>query len=171
MHANIRNNQIIDFNSKYLDEDIIRVNTTEEMYKLYQQDSRAVVYHDGKIIKNVNYKDEFAQKERERVNMLSLTKREVFLALYKDKGITPEQIRAQITTPEALIEFDYANDYYRGNPLINLIGQALGYSTEQLDYLFVNKSLPDVDNSEIIEAKNTDGKTVSDSELVNNKTE
>ena len=57
-----------------------------------------------------------AQQERERLNQLSLTKREVFLALYKDKGITPEQIKAQITNPEALIEFEYANDYFRGNP-------------------------------------------------------
>lgn len=87
--------------------------------------------------------DELTQKERERLDMLSLTKREVFLALYKDKGITPEQIRAQITNPEALIEFDYANDYYRGNPLINVIGQALGYSTEQLDYLFEHGELPE----------------------------
>lgn len=83
-----------------------------------------------------------AREERERLDQLSLTKREVFLALYKDKGITPEQIKAQITNPEALIEFEYANDYFRGNPLINTIGQALGYTTAQLDYLFENKELP-----------------------------
>ena len=80
--------------------------------------------------------------ERERINMLSLTKREVFLALYKDKGITPEQLRAQIQDTEALIEFDYANDYFRGNPLINSIGAMLGYSSADLDYLFENKDFP-----------------------------
>lgn len=82
------------------------------------------------------------REERERLDQLSLTKREVFLALYKDKGIIPEQIKAQITNPEALIEFEYANDYFRGNPLINTIGQTLGYTTAQLDYLFENKELP-----------------------------
>lgn len=81
-------------------------------------------------------KDEMAQKERERLNLLSLTKREVFLAIYKDKQITPEQIRAMIPTEEGKIEFDYANDYFRGNPLIEQLGLALGYTTEQLDYLF-----------------------------------
>ena len=86
--------------------------------------------------------EEQAQKERERLNMLSLTKREVFLALYRDKGITPDQIKAQIQDPEALIEFEYANDYFRGNPLINQIGQVLGYTSEDLDYLFENKELP-----------------------------
>lgn len=86
--------------------------------------------------------EEIAQKEAERIAKLSLTKRDVFLALYKDKGITPEQIKAQITNPEALIEFEYASSYYRGNPLIDAIGQTLGYTSEQLDYLFENKELP-----------------------------
>lgn len=84
---------------------------------------------------------EVAERERNRLDQLSLTKREVFLALYRDKGITPEQIKAQITSPEALIEFEYANDYFRGNPLINIIGQILGYTSEDLDYLFIHKEL------------------------------
>lgn len=83
-----------------------------------------------------------AQERQEYLATLSLTKREVFLALYHDKGITPEQLRSQITTTEALIEFDYAERYYRGNPLISLIGATLGYSEEDLDYLFENKELP-----------------------------
>lgn len=86
--------------------------------------------------------EEKQEQERERLNLLSLTKREVFLALYKDKGITPEVLREQITDPEALIEFDYANDYYRGNPLIDKIGIMLGYSMEDLDHLFEYKELP-----------------------------
>ena len=85
--------------------------------------------------------EEIYQQERERINKLSLTKREVFLALYRDKGITPEQIKAQITSPEALIEFEYATEYYRGNPLIDQIGLMLGYTSEQLDNLFENKEL------------------------------
>ncbi|MBQ2175345.1 MAG: hypothetical protein II453_09860 [Alphaproteobacteria bacterium] len=86
--------------------------------------------------------DEIAQREAERIAQLHLTKREVFLALYRDKGITPEQLRAQITNPEALIEFEYANDYFRGNPLINIIGQMLGYTSGDLDYLFEHGELP-----------------------------
>ena len=86
--------------------------------------------------------EEIEQQERERIAQLSLTKREVFLALYNDKGITPEQIKAQITSPQALIEFEYATDYYRGNPLIDSIGKLLGYTSEQLDYLFENKEFP-----------------------------
>lgn len=90
---------------------------------------------------------EKVQAEQIRISKLSLTKREVFLALYKNKGITPDVLRSQITDPEALIEFDYAENYFRGNPLIDKIGIMLGYSTEDLDYLFENKKLPDIDNS------------------------
>ena len=89
--------------------------------------------------------EEIAQYEMQRISQLSLTKREVFLALYKDKGITPEQIKAQITSPEALIEFEYATEYYRGNPLIDQIGLMLGYTPEQLDYLFEHGELENDD--------------------------
>lgn len=105
------------------------------------EDGKYIVV-DGELVLNPNWEEEKARRERERLNQLSLTKREVFLALYQDKGITPEQIKAQLTEPEALIEFEYANDYFRGNPLIDLIGQSLGYTSSQLDYLFEHKELP-----------------------------
>lgn len=93
--------------------------------------------------------EEKAEYEKQRISMLKLTKREVFLALYKDKGITPAQIKAQIPSDEALIEFEYANEYYRGNPLIDMVGILLGYTKEQLDYLFENKEFPPTEeNSE-----------------------
>lgn len=115
-------------------EGLICVEIPEEIYNNIDR-----YIWDGKtVVINPNYEEEQAQKERERINQLSLTKREVFLALYRDKGITPEQLKAEITNPEVLIEFEYANDYYRGNPLIDLLGQNLGYTSEQLDYLFEN---------------------------------
>lgn len=79
------------------------------------------------------------QKERERLNLLSMTKREMFLGLYQAKGITPDMLKAQITDPQALIEFEYANDYYRGNPLIDVIGAQLGFTSEMLDKFFETK--------------------------------
>lgn len=96
------------------------------------------------VFTDITNTQEYIDKEKEKAKlelaMKSLTKREVFLALYRDKGITPEQIRSMIgDNQEALIEFDYANEYYRFNPLINTIGMSLGYTEEEIDYLFVNK--------------------------------
>ena len=83
--------------------------------------------------------EEIQEQERERINLLSMTKREMFLGLYQAKQITPDMLKAQITDPQALIEFEYANDYYRGNPLIEVIGGQLGFTIEQLDKFFETK--------------------------------
>lgn len=119
-------------------DDIVSFEISEEVYN----DIERYIWDGTDVIIDPDYEEHQAELERERLNQLSLTKREVFLALYKDKGITPEQIKTQISSPEALIEFEYATDYYRGNPLINLIGQTLGYTVQELDYLFEHKELP-----------------------------
>ena len=95
-----------------------------------------------RLIPNPDYEQEEEANRRARLDKLSLTKREVFLALYRDKGLTPEVIRNGITNPEALIEFDYAEKYFRGNPLIDIIGNSLGYSSDDMDYLFEHREFP-----------------------------
>ena len=97
------------------------------------------VIYDFELMTVEEKEEKEAQKERERLNLLSMTKREMFLGLYQAKGITPDMLKAQITDPQALIEFEYANDYYRGNPLIDVIGAQLGFTSEQLDKFFETK--------------------------------
>ena len=109
---------------------------TEEQAKKIGEDKLFYIVQDGKLVENPNYEAEQAQKERERIGNLKLTKREVFLGLYKAKGVEPDMIKAQITDAMALIEFEYANDYYRGNPLIDIVGASLGITSEQLDKFF-----------------------------------
>lgn len=104
---------------------------TKIEYENYLKHPERFAVVDGKWI-NI-YGDDPAKED---YSYYSLTKREVFLALYADKGITPEMIRARITDIPAQIEFDYAERYYRGNPLINQIGKILGYTPQQLDFLF-----------------------------------
>ena len=117
---------------------------SEETSKaLYALEAWELLEGDNVIDNTEAWKAEQEQVERERIAKLSLTKREVFLALYKSKGVTPDMIKAQITDPTVLIEFEYANEYYRGNPLINQIGLKLGCSEKDLDYLFENKNLPE----------------------------
>ena len=105
----------------------------------------AYTENEEEIQENVTYtetEEEYQARKRQEIGRLSLTKREVFLALYDDKGLKPEQVRAQITDEKALIEFDHATEYYRGNPLIDSIGALLGYTSADLDYLFEHKELP-----------------------------
>lgn len=116
--------------------------------------------------------DEIAQQEAERIAKLKLTKREVFLGLYQAKGVTPDQIKAQITDAMALIEFEYANDYYRGNPLIDIVGASLGITSEQLDKFFETNDftvlLPPIPEDEtIVEEVQDDSATDTTNEPAN----
>lgn len=94
--------------------------------------------------------EEIKQKEMERINMLSLTAADVERAIYKAKGMDFDDILAFISSnqPEGLdikalkIELK-ANNFYRGNPYVEQIGKLLGYTSDDLDYLFENKELPE----------------------------
>lgn len=128
---------------EYGSENVQNIEVPEEYYINAQEyGTNYYKYSDGEVILNPDYEQEQEEKERERIAKLKLTKREVFLALYRDKEITPEMIKAQITNPEAMIEFEYASDYFRGNPLIDTIGALLGYTSADLDYLFEHKEFP-----------------------------
>ena len=76
--------------------------------------------------------------------MLNLTKADVLLALYQDKGLSPDDIKAMIKDNiPALIKFDYASSYYRGDEVVNTLGLALGYTADEMDYLFEHKKFPE----------------------------
>lgn len=108
--------------------------------------------------------DELAQKERQRLDLLNLTKADVLLALYHDKGITPDDIKEMLKdNVPALIKFDYASTYYRGDAVVNTLGLALGYTTEEMDYLFENKTFPKK-SVEPVEPADTDTDVETDSE-------
>lgn len=97
--------------------------------------------------------EEIAVKERERLDSLTLTPADVERALYKAKGMDFEDLKAliaeQIPTIDIkalAIEFR-AKDFYRGAVangirLFDVVGALLGYSSEDMDYLFENKQLP-----------------------------
>lgn len=149
MFYRIKENKLYDWaDHKYADDCLYTDIITAKELEGYPN---KVIVENGELILNPNFDKEQEQKERERIAMLSLTKREVFLGLYQAKGVTPEMIKAQITDPMALIEFEYANDYYRGNPLIDIVGAQLGITPEQLDRFFITKDytelLPKVEES------------------------
>ena len=127
----------------------LEIKEVEEGYVIYDFELMTVEEKEAKE----------TQKERGRLNLLSMTKREMFLGLYQAKGITPDMLKAQITDPQALIEFEYANDYYRGNPLIDVIGGQLGFTTEQLNKFFETKDytyLITTDQVEVQDENTTD---------------
>lgn len=87
------------------------------------------------------------QQERERLNNLSMTRGDVFEALILAKGLGKAQIRAMIEQAELdtitkalyLNRFDEALEFYRGYPIFDMLGQALGISGKMLDKFFETK--------------------------------
>lgn len=103
------------------------------------------ITQDNKLVLNPDFEEKQAQKEKERIGNLKLTRGDVFRALYLAKQITRDDIRALIKNNEliseaqrelALIDFEEALNFYRGNTLIDTLGLALGITSEQLDQFF-----------------------------------
>jgi hypothetical protein len=132
MYLGYQNGKIKFYTEEILNPSFYPIERSEFTNEEYVYDADLEEY----VINNKEFQARQLQKEKERIAKLKLTKREVFLGLYQAKGVTPDMIKAQITDPQALIEFEYANDYYRGNPLIDIVGATLGITPEQLDKFF-----------------------------------
>ena len=94
------------------------------------------------------------EEERQRLDALTLTPADVERALYKAKGMDFDDLKAliaqqipQVDIKGLSIEFR-AKDFYRGAMaggmrLFDVVGALLGYTTQDMDYLFENKDLPE----------------------------
>ena len=93
--------------------------------------------------------EELQQQERDRIDALCLTRSDVERAIYADKGMDfddlIEYVKTNIPTMDvkALKIELRANNFYRKHPYINQLGTVLGYTSDDLDYLFQNKTLPE----------------------------
>ena len=91
--------------------------------------------------------EELKQQRKERISQLSMTRGDVFEALILAKGLGKTQIRVMIEQAELdtvtkalyLNRFDEALEFYRGYPIFDMLGQALGITGEMLDRFFETK--------------------------------
>lgn len=113
--------------------------------------------------------EEEQEQERERIAHLHLTRGDVFRGLLQARGVTRSQLRQiienlpeenqeqAITKEMALIDFDEALEFYRGNSLIDTVGLLLGITEEQMTKFFETNDyrelLPTVDPDTIEETE------------------
>ena len=105
------------------------------------------VIYDFELMTVEEMEAEQAQKERKRLNLLSMTRGDVFEALILAKGLGKAQIRSMIEQAELdtitkalyLNRFDEALEFYRGYPIFDMLGQVLGISGKMLDKFFETK--------------------------------
>lgn len=117
--------------------------------------------------------DEMAIQERARINMLMLTGADVERAIYKNCGMDFEDVVALLETKYAdvidvkavKIELK-ANNFYRGNPYVVQIGTLLGYSSDDMDYLFEHKELPTKEDEGTVKDDLTVGEDTEETSVI-----
>ena len=123
---------------------------TKEVGEKIKENFQKFKIENGEIVEltETEYNEFLEEREAERIAMLNLTRGDVFRGLLLAKGITKNQIaqmieampvstQEEIVTKElALIDFEDALNFYRGNQLIDTIGLALGITSKQLDKFF-----------------------------------
>lgn len=91
------------------------------------------------------YQVEQAAKEAERIRSLTLTKRVFALAL-QQIGISYSQLKTLISSNEqAQLEWDLCVELERSNPLLDIMAEKMGITSEQLDYIFRKGNGEDVE--------------------------
>ena len=137
MFLGYQNDKIKFYTEEPLNQEFYNLDKVEETDKEYVLDGDCYVLNDDE------YKERQAQKERERIAHLFLTGADVERAIYKVKGMDFEDIVAYVTANpvegldvKALKIELKANNFYRGKPYVDAIGQLLGFTSEQLDLFF-----------------------------------
>jgi hypothetical protein len=150
-YAFIENNKINGVGEcRQLTESVINFEITEEVFNNIDR----YMWDGSDVVLNPNYEQEQQEKERERLDSLTLTPADVERALYKAKGMDFEDLKAliaqqlpQVDIKGLAIEFR-AKDFFRGAMaggmrLFDVVGALLGYTPQDMDYLFEHKELPE----------------------------
>ena len=141
MYLGYQNGKIKFYTETKLDTALYNIDKVEETQEEYIFDGEEYV------LKDEAWEEKQTQKERERLDNLSMTRGDVFEALILAKGLGKAQIRAMIEQAELdtvtkalyLNRFDEALEFYRGYPIFDMLGEALGITGAMLDKFFETK--------------------------------
>lgn len=137
MYLGYQNGKIKFYTEEPLEQEFYNLDKVEETELEYVLDGEEYV------LKDISWEEKQSQAEKERIAKLFLTGADVERGIYQAKGMDFEDI---VTLVEQLqpagldikalkIELK-ANNFYRGNPYVNVVGELLGFSSEQLDNFF-----------------------------------
>jgi len=151
LYYRIQNEKLIDWADFQYAEDCLTTNLCD--MSTLDNEPNYLIVKNGKLEINPNYEQEKKDKERQELDQLSLTPADVERALYKAKGMDFEDLKTliaekipNIDLKGLAIEFR-AKDFFRGATasgirLFDIVGQLLGYTPDDMDYLFQNGELP-----------------------------
>ena len=135
-----------------VDENLERLQNTRAIMPQYEgleikEVEEGYVIYNSELMTVEEMEEKQAQKERKRLDNLSMTRGDVFEALILARGLTKPQIRAMIEQAELdamtkalyLNRFDEALSFFRGHPVFDFIGNMLNITSTQMDDFFKTK--------------------------------
>ena len=136
-----------------LNETVENIEVSDKVYNAYIEDNLRYIWDGDEVVENPNYEQDAQARQRAELDQLTLTPADVERALYRAKGMDFEDLKTLITQQIPAIDIKglaiefRAKDFYRGATaggmrLFDVVGQLLGYSTADMDYLFEHKQLP-----------------------------
>lgn len=152
-YAFIQNNEINGVGQcPQLTDGVVSFEITEEVYNNIDR----YIWDGSDVVLNPNYDEEQAIKERQRLDALTLTPADVERALYKEKQMDFEDLKALIAQQLPMVDIKglaiefRAKDFYRGAVanglrLFDVVGQLLGYTPADMDVFFETKELPHIE--------------------------
>lgn len=161
--AHINNDILIDISqSKYNNMDNIEV--PKELFDAYVEEPEKYVWSGEGIVINPNYEQEQADKERARIDSLTVTKADFFDATIQAFGLNDTAVETIInqvlssgnydekTKMIALNHFKNAKDFYRNHELFKVLSDteikvsdtiSITITSTQFDNYFINANKPD----------------------------
>lgn len=103
----------------------------------YNNDKLKLIVQDGILIPNPNYEQDKEEEYKQMVQNLTCTKRVMALVL-QEYGVDYTTLKNLIATnPQAQLEWDLCERLERSNPLLNIFGEQLGITEDQIDNIFL----------------------------------
>ena len=135
MYYRIEGNRVYDFaDYKYADDCLEYTGCTMDDYF---KDNVKYIVQDGRLTENPNYEEDKKKQLKDTAQQLSCTKRVMALVL-QEYGISYEALKQLISANEqAQLEWDLCERLERSNPLLNIFGEQLGITEEQIDNIFL----------------------------------
>ena len=132
------------------------VEISDEVFEALYNDDLTYIWdkENRQVIENPHYEEDKAEREKQELLQRTLTPSDVERALFKAKGWDFEDLKAFLKTrgfTDQMIKAVgielRANDFFRGallngQNLFDTVGALLGYTPDDMDYLFVHKELP-----------------------------
>ena len=145
MFYRVKENNLYDYASNKYSEDCLETNIITQS-ELDEHPNKVIII-DGILVLNPNYEEEQVEKERERISRLRCTKRVLALIL-QELGIEYSTLKQLIdSNPQAQLEWDLCVELERSNPLIDIIGEELGLTSNDIDNIFryANGEIPNIE--------------------------